>query len=207
PFSNFARSLTLIVECFFLNTAFVKPRFGIRRCRGIWPPSNPRFWLLPERDHIPLFPRPAVLPRPEPGPRPILFVLCVDPGSGLRVLIPDMLLLQDAHQMRHLCDHSASRGRIDDLTNGIQLEEAESFDNELLIFIESDGAAIILNLQFSRCTGSFLLRCHGYPKISSSGFSRSRATSCGSFKLRRPSNVALMTLCGLDVPIDFVRMF
>src|SRR5919108_6629374 len=109
--------------------------------------------------------------------------------------------------MRHLCDHPPSRGRIDNLTNRIQLEKAESFDNELLLLIKSDGTPVILNLQFSFGSGGFFLRCHDYPNISSSVFSRRRATSCGSFRLRSPSNVALMTLCGLDVPIDFVKMF
>src|SRR5438093_8414562 len=41
---------------------------------------------------MPLLPRPAVFPCPLPGPRPILFVLCVDPASGLSVLIPDIKL-------------------------------------------------------------------------------------------------------------------
>jgi len=48
----------------------VKPRFGSRRCSGIWPPSKPTLWKPPERDFWPLLPRPAVLPCPEPGPRP-----------------------------------------------------------------------------------------------------------------------------------------
>ena len=47
-----------------------KPRFGRRRCSGIWPPSKPTLWKPPERDFWPLWPRPAVLPRPEPMPRP-----------------------------------------------------------------------------------------------------------------------------------------
>src|SRR4029077_17595429 len=79
---------TLIVEKCFLKGALLKPRFGKRRCNGICPPSNPRFWLLPERDHIPLLPRPAVFPRPEPGPRPMRFVLCVEPGFGRSVCMP-----------------------------------------------------------------------------------------------------------------------
>src|SRR5438132_8625875 len=28
----------------------VKPRFGRRRCKGIWPPSKPRIMREPERD-------------------------------------------------------------------------------------------------------------------------------------------------------------
>src|SRR5262249_50271957 len=137
------------------------------------------------------------------------------------------------HQVRHLGDHSANRRRIDDITHAIELVESESFDNKLLLLREPNRASVVLNFE---CCGSrsFFLCSHDYflsvgptgrptvrtdsliaigrsprhyPKISSSGFSRKRATSWGSLRLRSPSNVALMTLCGLDVPIDFVRMF
>src|SRR6202171_3280499 len=47
----------------------VKPRFGSRRWIGIWPPSKP-LMRTPERAVWPLPPRPAVLPLPEPMPRP-----------------------------------------------------------------------------------------------------------------------------------------
>src|SRR5215468_117330 len=43
--------------------------------------------------------------------------------------------------------------------------------------------------------------------ISSIALSRSRATSRGSLRPFRPSNVALITLCGFELPIDFVRIF
>src|SRR6185369_1505234 len=47
----------------------LKPRFGMRMWSGIWPPSNP-FTETPERALAPFWPRPAVLPLPEPMPRP-----------------------------------------------------------------------------------------------------------------------------------------
>jgi hypothetical protein len=49
---------------------FVNPRYGKRRCSGIWPPSKPRIRLEPERDPWPLCPRVDVFPCPEPMPRP-----------------------------------------------------------------------------------------------------------------------------------------
>jgi hypothetical protein len=52
----------------------LKPRFGRRRCSGIWPPSKPRIMREPERERWPLWPRPEVLPRPEPMPRPTRFL-------------------------------------------------------------------------------------------------------------------------------------
>src|SRR5262249_32500341 len=62
-----------------------KPRFGTRRCSGIWPPSKPRLNLNPDRDFAPLWPRPAVLPWPDPCPRPIRFFACLAPAGGLRL--------------------------------------------------------------------------------------------------------------------------
>ena len=53
-----------------LRKMFVKPRFGMRRCSGIWPPSNPRIMREPLRERCPLCPRVDVLPMPEPMPRP-----------------------------------------------------------------------------------------------------------------------------------------
>src|SRR4051794_36072431 len=47
----------------------LKPRFGIRMWSGIWPPSKPKT-ETPERLFWPFWPRPAVLPTPEPMPRP-----------------------------------------------------------------------------------------------------------------------------------------
>src|SRR2546425_802157 len=63
---------------------FVKPRFGMRRMSGICPPSNPgRVWP-PERAVCPLPPRPAVLPIPEPGPRPLRMRARCEPAGGRR---------------------------------------------------------------------------------------------------------------------------
>src|SRR5690349_10901206 len=52
----------------------VKPRFGKRRCNGIWPPSKPRSRREPLRERWPLCPRVEVLPMPDPIPRPTRFL-------------------------------------------------------------------------------------------------------------------------------------
>src|SRR5581483_1268401 len=62
----------------------VKPRLGRRRCSGIWPPSKPSLWKPPERARCPLCPRPAVLPQPEPTPRPTRWRSFFEPSAGLR---------------------------------------------------------------------------------------------------------------------------
>src|SRR5215813_2299682 len=63
----------------------VKPRLGRRRCRGIWPPSNPRSSREPEREPWPLWPRVDVLPMPLPIPRPTRLRLAVAPFGGRNV--------------------------------------------------------------------------------------------------------------------------
>src|ERR1700736_5915564 len=57
------------------------PRLGKRRWSGICPPSKP-LMATPVRAFCPLTPRPAVLPLPDPGPRPTRIRLLVDPGRG-----------------------------------------------------------------------------------------------------------------------------
>src|SRR5262245_41316101 len=117
--------------------------------------------------------------------------------------------------MRHSCDHSTDRRRIDHFARRVQLSESEPFDDPLLPLRETDRAAIIVNLDLGggRSVINFFVlhRClppaTTSPIISSRDFSRSRATSLGSLKPFKPSNVALITLCGFEAPIDFVRTF
>lgn len=61
---------------------FLNPRLGRRRRNGVWPPSNPN--LAVPRAFWPLWPRPAVFPKPDPIPRPFLFFCFVAPGLSLR---------------------------------------------------------------------------------------------------------------------------
>src|SRR5438552_10699129 len=75
------RTFTTCAGC--LN-GLVKPRLGMRRISGIWPPSNPGRTWPPWRAVWPLPPRPAVLPMPEPGPRPFRMRARCEPRGGLR---------------------------------------------------------------------------------------------------------------------------
>src|SRR5271157_228592 len=65
---------------------FVNPRLGSRRCSGIWPPSKPRFWPNPVPARCPFEPRVAVLPCPEPMPRPMRLRAFFYPAGGRRLL-------------------------------------------------------------------------------------------------------------------------
>src|SRR3546814_11209573 len=66
----------------------LKPRFGRRRCNGIWPPSQPLL-APPERAVWPFWPWPADLPLPEALPRqlPLRTLLAARLALGSWLLI------------------------------------------------------------------------------------------------------------------------
>src|ERR1043166_8518361 len=64
--------------------ALLKPRLGMRRIKGIWPPSKPMRMELPERAVCPLPPRPLVLPWPLDSPCPSRLRRCLAPGRGFK---------------------------------------------------------------------------------------------------------------------------
>src|SRR6202020_155187 len=68
-----------LTSLYWSRAGGLNPRFGRRRCRGIWPPSKP-LMRTPERAVWPLPPRPACLPLPEPMPRPTRMRAFDDPG-------------------------------------------------------------------------------------------------------------------------------
>src|SRR5262249_14711214 len=84
PSSSFSRSR--LTTAYSLWKIFVKPRLGRRRCIGICPPSKPRILEYPETDLAPLCPRPEVLPRRLPIPRPTRFWGRFWPSGALRSL-------------------------------------------------------------------------------------------------------------------------
>src|SRR5919108_5044721 len=101
---------------------FVKPRLGKRRCSGICPPSDHTLGLPPERAFNPLWPREAVFPCPDPGPRPTRLRALREPTGGCSVLSVAMVspsgiaqcppLSLNAYQMPDLVDHPAYLRRI-----------------------------------------------------------------------------------------------
>src|SRR6202030_4689190 len=100
-----------------LADGLTNPRFGRRRCRGIWPPSKP-LMRTPERAVWPLPPRPACLPLPEPMPRPTRMRAFDDPGLSrisLSFMAASILAVDDAHEMRDFGDHSAIGRSVRDL--------------------------------------------------------------------------------------------
>ena len=84
--------------------------------------------FAPARDPSPFWPRPEVLPGPEPSPRPTRLRPLREPGAGLRLWRPSRLgarsppggsrLLLDHHEMADRVDHAAQLrgvGPLDDL--------------------------------------------------------------------------------------------
>ena len=83
PSSKRSRTLTFTATISFVFL-FLNPLLGIRLYNGICPPSKPTLGA-PERAFCPLWPLPAVLPFPEPCPRPLLKSLCLEPSAGLKL--------------------------------------------------------------------------------------------------------------------------
>src|SRR4249919_2802245 len=102
----------------------LKPRFGNRMWSGIWPPSKPKT-ETPERLFWPFWPRPAVLPSPEPMPRPtrtrllrapllsrISFSFIVSALAFAFVARSGEGLALDRHHVTHGPDHAADLRRV-----------------------------------------------------------------------------------------------
>src|SRR5439155_3670242 len=125
------------------------PPLGSRRCSGIWPPSKPTLWYPPERDFWPLWPRPAVLPSPEPMPRPTRRRAFLAPAAGLIVFNRISVLpflpassrrLADLQQVADLADHSSRRRRVDDVGRVVRPLEAEPAYRRTMVLLAAVGA-------------------------------------------------------------------
>src|ERR1700732_3875503 len=148
----------------------LKPRFGSRRCSGIWPPSKP-LMRTPERAVWPLPPRPAVLPLPEPMPRPtrmrflrepalsaisLSFIVSVPyPWSTIRtenrlpvfgIMLLILILVDDAHEMLNFCDHAANCRGVRQPGAPAELFELEADQRRPLRGVAADRAAGLLDL-------------------------------------------------------------
>src|SRR5258706_784040 len=135
------------------------PRLGRRRCSGICPPSNPTVWYPPARAFWPLWPRPAVLPRPEPPPRPTRLRGFFAPGAGL-IVFSSIVLFLDLQEVARVVDHSADRRRVLDLDRVLAVLEPQALHR---FAVAMDGAAQALHQGhpdlLAGC-GGLLLRSH-----------------------------------------------
>src|SRR5712692_1190524 len=116
----------------------------------------------PVRDFWPLTPRPAVLPLPEPMPRPTRMRGLRAPGlsaiSLSFIVNSSSRFLVDAHQVLHLPDHAAHLGRIDEFAAAVALVQPQADQRATLVFRAADMAAGLGDLDLLAVGHSLLLK-------------------------------------------------
>src|SRR5450631_3356380 len=117
----------------------------------------------PVRDFWPLTPRPAVLPLPEPMPRPTRMRPLRAPGlsaiSLSFIVSPSgRLVVFDAHQVPYLVDHAAHLGRIDEFAAAMALVQPQADQRATLVFRAADMAAGLGDLDLLAVGHSLLLK-------------------------------------------------
>src|SRR5918994_3043992 len=185
---------------------------------GSCPPSKP-FRDTPVRAFWPFTPRPAVLPLPEPMPRPTRMRFLVEPSLS-RISLSFMTFssppVDDAHEVLDLLDHAAHRGRVLEGRDAVELVEPEPDQRLALLGLAADRRADLLN---GDGLGGGLLCHRGLPHASAPAASpspamRRRDCSVDTLRPRRAaterglssffsaSKVARTRLYGFDEPSD-----
>src|SRR3954469_22865361 len=95
----------------------------MRMWMGIWPPSKLCRVLRPARAPAPFWPRPDVLPVPEPSPRPTRLRALRLPGAGFSVCSPKSLI--DLHQVSNAVHHASPLRGVLDLDRVADAAQAE----------------------------------------------------------------------------------
>src|SRR5215472_709619 len=195
----------------------------MRRCSGIWPPSNPP--ATGPRALLPLVPRPAVLPLPA-SPRPTRVRGVCAPGAGRRwwifsprpaaALPPSAISvdLLDGDQVAHRLDHAAYLRPVrlhDDVADPPQTQRAQrlplhpgaadlrlDLGNPQLAHVCSPAPAPAAAV--AAAAARALSMAAG--ATCSIGRPRRAAISSGRFRLFSAATVAWITLIGLDEPRD-----
>src|SRR3954467_11780663 len=148
----------------------LKPRFGNRMWSGIWPPSKPLI-DTPERALAPFWPRPAVLPSPEPMPRPtrtrpwrapllsrslFSFIVCTRfrfcRARPARGRMDGLGCRFDAQQMRNLAHLSTYFWGVLDLDALAHLVEAEADQRRALSLVAADRRSGLGNLDLGHAS-------------------------------------------------------
>src|SRR4051812_8737350 len=190
----------------------------IRMWMGFWPPSKPTLRLLPEREPAPFWPRPAVLPTPEPSPRPTRLRGRREPRAGLRLCRPTLGLALSAiahlHQVLDRADLPAHGRLVGTFRRLADAPEAKAAQGLLLLAagavrranlpdlervghqaeVSSLGAASSVGAAFSRSS---------IPSTSLTVSPRSCATSSGRRRDSSALTVAFTKLIGFWLPSDF----
>src|SRR6185436_17864994 len=111
----------------------------IRMWMGVCPPSKFTFWRAPEREPAPLWPRPDVLPVPEPSPRPMRLRGLRDPGAGFSEWSPMRSSAIDLHQMADRMNQTADGGVILTLHRASDLSKTKGLQGLVLLPARAGG--------------------------------------------------------------------
>src|SRR5437764_183814 len=120
----------------------------IRMWIGFWPPSNRARRLAPERAPQPFCPRPAVLPVPDPSPRPTRLRARREPGAGFKLCRPirsDSATPIDLHQVANLGDHAPALRRVRNLNLLPDAAQTERSHRVLLSLVGAVGRPGLLD--------------------------------------------------------------
>src|SRR3954451_6657791 len=205
----------------------------IRMWIGIWPPSKFERDLEPVREPAPFWPRPEVLPVPEPSPRPTRLRALRLPGAGLSVCSPKSWELSefsviDPHQVADAVQHAARLRGVLDLDRVADAAQPERAQRVELLLVR---AVLALDLRHLHDAGAssaasvvpFAAPPSASPAGAPSSVSvaarsppspstwlierpRSSATSSGVRRDCSPATVAFTRLMGFCEPSDLLRM-
>ena len=145
-----ASSVSRLTTWYSTRKGLLKPlALGVRRCNGVWPPSNPG--LIVSRAPWPLLPRPAVLPPLPPMPRAMRFGALPRAGGRLQVmnLHGDFL---DSDEVRHLVEHAADHGVVVVLAARADAVEPERAQRAALLGLHADRRPHLGDLQLHHAT-------------------------------------------------------
>src|SRR4051794_9106050 len=199
---------------------------------GIWPPSKFERDFEPDREPAPFWPRPDVLPVPEPSPRPMRLRALRLPGAGLSVCSPKSSLCSviDPHQVAHAVQHAARLRGVLDVDRVADAPQPERAQRVELLLVRAGLASDLRHLHDagssaasaasvvpfagpsdSAPTGppsrvSVAARSPPRPSTWLIDRPRSSATSSGVRSDCRPATVALTRLIGFCEPSDLLRM-
>src|SRR5579884_2943998 len=114
---------------------------------GFWPPSKLTRVLWPDLAPAPLWPRPEVLPVPEPSPRPTRLRGRREPGAGLRLCRPirsePSAILADLDEMRNLGQHAPDLRRVRNLHRVVDAPQPERAQRVPLALVGAVGRPLL----------------------------------------------------------------
>src|SRR5215213_898836 len=188
----------------------------IRMWIGVWPPSKLILFFAPEREPAPLWPRPEVLPVPEPWPRPTRLRGLREPGAGFSEWSPIRSAIY-SHQMLHCVHQTTNRGVIFAFHGSPDLSQTKCLQRLGVLAARARGRLHLSDDELGHQAGA----SSGSPASPGTGLSlspssrlsipstsrtvrpRSSATWSGLRRPWRAATVAFTRLIGFWLPSDF----